>query len=759
MRSPDALLHAIDPRAIGRALFPPIDLRRLRFRGGWAALLLYLLLASLYPVSLQQTGWVDASAHLTWLAIGGVVLGTLVGNGRIRARRAALLGAVAGTVATVVGTIAVSGGTSLHDRATQLAIHVNNWLTQIIAGEAANDPSVFVLFLGATCWASAFMGAFALARERRPWDGVLFSGFCLTVNVSLALTSLYFDLILFTLCALVLLNWLNVVNLQDRWERNNVVPAGEMDWRLLRGGLTWTLVLVLMAFFTPRVAAAELFSTAFNTFEGPYHRVEAEWQRFFAGVSGPSRLQGVSFSDSIRLGQAPNLGDRIVFYVDAPAGHFWRAVSYDFYTGAGWRTTETDRADKVTPNYQEREKLDATFEIVVSHANLLFAANEPTKASVPYQFQTGEDRAYSTSLRAVNRNQAQGTYTTSSLVSKATKDELRKATTVYPAYIKSKYSQLPSSLPQRVRDLAHKVADGKATPYEKAEAIESYLRATYKYSTVVKTAPAGRDPVDYFLFDLKADFCEYFASSMAVMLREVGVPARVVEGFTSGQFDPDANRYAVRELNAHAWVEVYFPQYGWIEFEPTPSEAPFPRADSDVAPGDSDGSGGRTGREDSEGLQFAPDPGDVTGGLDDAPPDLSGVRAPQPVDPRPALGVLALALLAIAFLVLRFEWRFRGLETIDSAWGKTRLLGAYAGHAPRASETPYEYAASLGRAVPEVSDPLRTIAHARVQQLYAPRGATEAERAAAVDAWRSAARALLALVPSRIVRWLAHFIR
>src|SRR5438105_9133357 len=598
MRSPELFFGSLK-----RSLLPPVDGRKLRFRGGWAGLPIYLVMILIYPASLAQAGWVDLNTQFPYIALAAALLGTIVGNGRMRARRSTLLGALAGTLTVVVLTVIAADGTTLHAKSVQLATHVNNWVTQIFAGESANDPSVFVLLLGATCWASAYLGAFALAREHRPWDAVLFSGICLTVNVSLALTSLYFDLILFTLLALVLLTRLHVVNLTERWERQNIVPAGEMDWRLLRGGLTWTLVLILMAFFTPRVAAADLVSNAFNTFDAPYQRVQAEWQRFFAGVSGPSRLQGVSFSDAIRLGQAPNLGDRIVFYVDAPAAHFWRAVTYDFYTGAGWRTTETDRVDKVNPPTLARQKMDATFDITVPHANLLFGANEPQKANVPFQFQTGDDRSYSTSVRAVNRNQAQGTYTTTSFVSTASKDDLRKATTVYPAVIKAKYLQLPSSVPQRVKDLAFTIAASKATPYDKAEAIETYLRNTYKYSTVVKSAPPGRDPVDYFLFDLKADFCEYFASSMAVLLREVGVPARVVEGFTPGEIDA-SGRYAVKELNAHAWVEAYFPQYGWIEFEPTPSELPFDRADSaDAGALNPDGTPRNpAGREDSGGL-------------------------------------------------------------------------------------------------------------------------------------------------------------
>ncbi len=743
-----------------RSLFPAIDKRRLSFRGGWAGLPIYLVMILIYPASLAQAGWVDVASHFPYIALAAALFGTIVGNSRMSPRRSTAFGVLVGTITVVIFTIAATTGPTLHDKAVELATHVNNWTTQILAGESANDPSTFILLLGATCWAAVYVGAFALAREHRPWDAVVLSGVCLTINVSLALTSLFFDLILFSLCALVLLTRLHIVNLTERWQRQNIEPAGEMDWRLLRGGLTWTLVLILLAFFTPRVAAADLVSNAFNTFEGPYNRVQAEWQRFFAGVSGPSRLQGVSFSDAIRLGQAPNLGDRIVFSVDTQSPHFWRAVTYDFYTGAGWRTTETDRVDKVTPNFLERAKQDATFSIVVPHANLLFGANEPTKVNVPFQFQTGDDRAYSTSIRAVNRNDAQTTYTTTSLVSTATKEQLRKATTVYPSVIKTKYLQLPSSVPDRVAKLAQTITAAKTTPYDKAEAVETYLRNTYRYSTVVKSAPPGRDPVDYFLFDLKADFCEYFASSMAVLLREVGVPARVVEGFTAGELDI-TNRYAVKELNAHAWVEVYFPQYGWIEFEPTPSELPIDRQDAAPSTGTTNPDGTTTtpdtrDRTGINGRDVEPDPG--AGGVDDTPPSGTGSVA-QPVDPRPALAILTLMLIGLFVALVRFELRFRGQTVIDSAWGKTRLLGAYAGHAARPSQTPYEYADAMGREIPDVQEPLRTIAHARVQDRYAPGGATAAERDAAALAWRRIARVLVTLLPTRVVRALAKLIR
>ncbi|HKW77624.1 MAG TPA: transglutaminaseTgpA domain-containing protein [Candidatus Limnocylindria bacterium] len=741
-----------------RSLFPPISRKRLHFRGGWFALPIYVLLVLIYPLSLQQAEWVRTADHFSWLSLMGILAGVLIGNGRLSTQRAVVLGGVLGAIAVVITTASASEGLILREKLVALAINVNNWLTQVLAGEAATDPTVFILFLGATSWSSAFVGTFALMRTGRPWDALVFTGFCLVVNVSMALTSLLADLVVFTLGSLVLLVRLHVVALQDRWQRYNIVPSGEMDWRLLRGGLTWALVLVIMAFFTPRVGAAEVLGKAYNVFESPYHSVEAEWQRFFAGVSGPSRLRGVSFSEAIRLGQAPNLSDRVVMTVDAPSGHFWRAVTYDFYTGNGWRTTETDRFDRVTPPVLGRERFDATFEIKVTQQSLLFGANEPAKVNIPAQFQSGGDRSYSTAMRSVRSGQASDRYTVTSYVSVTDKAILRRAATVYPDYIKQKYLQIPSTLPQRVKDLAHKIAAGENDPYDIAEAIESYLRTTYHYAPSVRAPPPGRDPVDYFLFDLKEDFCEYFASAMAVMLRENGIPARFVEGYTTGTLDPNTGKYVVKELDAHAWVEAYFPSYGWIEFEPTPSQAPFLRIDSDLIggaslpgdtsePNDPDLVNQREGRE---GL-----------GTNDIDPGAEGANAnaAEQFDPLPMISVL-IGMLLIALLALaRFQLRFRGQAPIDSAWGKARLLASYVGYHPDHAQTSYEYAAMLGDAVPDAKTAIFDIAESRIRDRYTPAGSGPSDVERAVSAWRRVARTLIGLVPARAVSFIARFTR
>ncbi|MDE3103263.1 MAG: DUF4129 domain-containing protein [Chloroflexota bacterium] len=737
-----------------RALFPPLDLGRLRFRGGWSGLPIFVILSLVYPVSLQQAQWVDLSGQFTIVAVAAIVAGTLIGNASLRPVRGVALGAGLGVIFVILFTVGAAGDGPFRERAVRLGIDVNTWLTQVLAGEAARGQSVFALFLGATVWASVFIGAFALARTGRAWEVIVLNGACLTLNVSLALTPLLLDLVVFTLCALVLLVRMHIVMLQERWQQRNIQPTGEMDWRVLRGGLTWTTVLVITALVTPRVGAADVVGNAFNVFDTPYSHVETEWQLFFAGVSGPSRIRGVSFSDSIRLGQSPNLGDQTVMLVDSSQGHFWRAVTYDFYTGQGWRSTDADRVGQVSVDkVLDRQPVDATFQIEEPLGDRLFAANEPVKVSIPAQFVTGDDHTFSSALRALEPPRAGQTYTVTSDVSVADKESLRRASTAIPDAIKKQYLQIPSTLPQRVRDLAQKVVAGTDNNYDKAEAIESFLRTNYRYAPVVRPPPPGEDPVDFFLFNLKEDFCEYFASSMVMMLRADGVPARLVEGFTTGTFDPSLGKYVVKQANAHAWVEAYFPGYGWIEFEPTPSETPFARPD---APANGSAAAGGTTSE----------PNDLTPGGDAISKEdqigqggdasgSGGATSSLPLDPTPLVALLGAILLAILAFVARFEFRFRGLSPIEASWGKARLLASYVGHPSTASETTYEFAAALGRAVPEARAPIETIANARVRERYAPGGASDEDRAKAEDAWWNVARELLALVPHRVLAFVS----
>jgi hypothetical protein len=167
-------------------------------------------------------------------------------------------------------------------------------------------------------------------------------------------------------------------------------------------------------------------------------------------------------------------------------------------------------------------------------------------------------------------------YTVVSYLPQFSAEQLRSAGSDYPPEIVGRYLQLPDTAPERVLALARELTQAAPTPYDRAAAIEAYLR-TFSYTLEVEPPPPGRDVVDYFLFTAQQGYCDYYATSMVVLARAVGLPARIVIGYSSGDYNAPTAEYIVRQENAHSWVEIYFSGFGWVEFEPTASQAPINR--------------------------------------------------------------------------------------------------------------------------------------------------------------------------------------
>jgi transglutaminase-like putative cysteine protease len=153
--------------------------------------------------------------------------------------------------------------------------------------------------------------------------------------------------------------------------------------------------------------------------------------------------------------------------------------------------------------------------------------------------------------------------------------DLRGASTIYPESIQEMYLQLPP-LDPRIPALAQQITANLSSPFDKASAIALYLRTHYGYTLDLSGTPPA-DPLAYFLFTRRAGHCEYFASAMTVMVRSLGIPARYINGFLPGDYNDVGNDYVIRASDAHSWVEVYFPGYGWITFDPTPPAADVPK--------------------------------------------------------------------------------------------------------------------------------------------------------------------------------------
>jgi hypothetical protein len=167
-------------------------------------------------------------------------------------------------------------------------------------------------------------------------------------------------------------------------------------------------------------------------------------------------------------------------------------------------------------------------------------------------------------------------YEATSSIGEPTRSSLRVAAQYYPDDIAADYESVPA-LDPRISELAQLITAKQSNNYDRAIAIENYLRSHYGYTLQLSRA-RPRDPLAEFLFVRKQGHCEYFASSMAIMLRTLGIPSRVVNGFRTGEFNDLTGQYLIRESDAHSWVEAYFPGYGWASFDPTPAGSVGPRS-------------------------------------------------------------------------------------------------------------------------------------------------------------------------------------
>ncbi len=289
------------------------------------------------------------------------------------------------------------------------------------------------------------------------------------------------------------------------------------------------------------------------------------------------------FSDKVDLGEiGPILLDRtVVMRVEMPNSWpepiYWRGKAFDEYDGRAWKSrygvwTHPPRNPQgelvLEPTDLNRPTILQKIMLEPIDTTTLFAASQPVNVSGVAVIQ---DRL-SQSLRMHSPPKKRLIYTAVSQPLPVAFDNLQPTSFRMPSAIRAAYLQLPNGS-NRVVALAQSITGSIPIPYEKVRKVEQFLKDNYRYSLDVEAA--GREwPIDHFLFTQKKGYCEQYATAMVLMLRAVGVPARLVTGFLAGEWNPYGHYYTVRNSDAHAWVEVWFPQSGWVRFDPTPASPP-----------------------------------------------------------------------------------------------------------------------------------------------------------------------------------------
>lgn len=305
------------------------------------------------------------------------------------------------------------------------------------------------------------------------------------------------------------------------------------------------------------------------------------------------------FSDNVTLGEIGRIkkSPEVVMRIRADAepgrvqGTHWRGIGLTNFDGRRWFSASQEKT-MVAPEWSGEFRINQSplprgdayplhYTVLLEPlaTDALFLAPRPTVLRGQFGSRAG-GRAGSRRMGLLGidrtgsiyypwRAEAKLRYEAISDVPAILAADLRRAPADYPAQIRDTYLQLPP-LDSRIRELAAQISASAGNPYDKTAAIESYLRTKYAYTLDFSDTPPGQDPLPYFLFSKRAGNCEYFAAAMAVMLRAEGIPARYVTGFQTGEYNDVAGDWIVRASDAHTWVEVYFPGYDWISFDPSP---------------------------------------------------------------------------------------------------------------------------------------------------------------------------------------------
>jgi transglutaminase-like putative cysteine protease len=486
------------------------------------------------------------------------------------------------------------------------------WLAGLRGGENLNDPVIRILLWSLLLWVLSAWAGWAVARNR-VLAGLVPALVVLawvTKYTGTSVTALW-------LLAVSLLGLLGVsrfdANLR-RWGAAGLDYAENIAGSTLTAVVFLTVTLAALGWALPTLSMQD-FLDSFRRHETAESRaasslgLEAGREPARNTPVPPSPVRASRLPNSHLLGSGPELSQDVVFTVrtgelpripvsnleNIAPRHYWRSYTFNIYTGMGWVSSPAPSVPYAAgqPLYDRPlgyRLLTQTFNLRHGDEGSLFWTGNLYRSNLPFEvaWRVPPEANYPLAvdpfrgadlLGALNSSPV---YQVESLIPEVSVEQLRAAGRDYPEFIRTHYTSLPPRVPERVYALARDLTSAAATPYDEAKALETYLRENYPYSLKIPAPPVGVEVADYFLFDLKTGFCDYYATAMAVMARAVGLPARLVMGYASGTYNAQTAEYVVTAADAHSWVEIYFPGQGWVEFEPTASQPEIARLEKRV---------------------------------------------------------------------------------------------------------------------------------------------------------------------------------
>ena len=729
---------------------------------GWLPLLLLAGAVFCVIAAVLEANWVPEDGVVVWATLGGVLLGVVLAKRPLSTPAGWLFIFLYGILIVLVNianlwpswTLLFQGWQPLRQHWLQNGAlfldQAGSWFTAVFNGQSSQETIIFALGLGLLTYFLAAFASWQLFRHYRPLGSLLALGLALALNGYFGGVQIWW-IGFFVGIAALLTALMHIISLEQTWDDNQVDYSEEVRIDLFVHAAVIATILLSVALTLPSISIRQLVSSFQE--QPAVQQAEAILERAFAGVESAGRGQpggpdGVGGSGILPreflLGNAPELYETVVMtaVVQSEAnltGVHWRALNYDVYTGAGWALSEERQETVSADTAIQLPPLTASGTVSQTVYWVQDSRLARYSLGLPQQFDQEVEAIWRGQTDLVRVQGTGSSYTVQSQPPQATAEMLRAtAVTDVPPAILARYTALPDGIPQRVLDLAQEVAGNQGNPYDQAQALEQFLRQ-YPYSLDVESPPRNADPVDHFLFEQQTGYCDFYASSMVVMARAMGLPARLGIGYLAQPTDPDGVQ-VVYQINSHSWAEVYFADFGWVEFEPT---AAFTSPHSD-----------RTGS-----------PAAPTD-FEDQPPEFNETVPP----PLPEIDVVRpfpwwqLFILSLFAAVVWWLWRRgqlpAGQDAVVWSYGRLQHSASKLGQSPAPSQTPQEFSATfqtylqrygrfprLVKWINQLQPHLNQLTNLYVRRTYA--GDSQSGRMAAWQSWQKMKRPL----------WLLRFIR
>jgi transglutaminase-like putative cysteine protease len=715
----------------------------------WVGVLLLSFTLGIAINSIQQAQWISPQPSLLTVLILSVVLAFATAKSRLRLVETVLIGFIAGLIVTVWQAASVAPAVDEGPVFSRLFNSLSSLWQNLNQNTPDKGTIYFALFLIVITWILGYISIWRFIRKNSFWPAVFLGLIALLVNLDFLSQSAYGYFFLYLFAGILLVSFTGFLKHYFTFRLNGIrYPVRGVLW-FVALVVCMSAVLIGVSWAAPEIRANQL-QNATDARVQVGKTLDSLRLNLFAPVKAKGAIIKSVDQSQLSFSTPPNLSRDVQFTVIAPrTPSYWRVRRYDVYNANGWSASPAvesviesgispDKIASAAPNstmtYTVINKIKS--DVVLTAGPFIAADNTLLKhsfAGTDISPAIIEDETVFLSTPRIYKPDEGYSITVGML--RPSQTQLAEAGIQYPKWITDRYLQIPNELPQSVKRLGPNISRRMQNPYDKVIAIRMYL-AQLAYTENGTFPPAGSDAVENFLTVQKSGNCTNFATAAVVLLRTAGIPARFCTGYIPHTWDQKNATFLVEARDYHAWPEVYFPGYGWMEFEVTPGSVTnlvSPESNLDLT---------GAGNSDPNNLYydeslFAPDGSSID----------PSAALPQENSILPILyTVIAFLLLALGVEYGLRSWylKFKRADYTAEVYAKLHFVASMMQLSASPQQTPQEYAEQLAGFVPEQKEAIFSITGAYTDYRYGGNQSPDIKKIQELNhSWRVISGALL----------------